>query len=75
MQSCGIHVESKLISGPLAWVMVVIVFFGGEEYGYVAEIGESSLTEKQAEDVATRLGGRKKAYSRFLSEVYLETMH
>lgn len=74
-QAVPIHVDRRMVPGPLAWIAVVIVFFGGEEFGYISEVGEATLPEAQAEAAFQRLGGMKQVYHRFLNEVQLKTRH
>lgn len=74
-QSCGMLTCIALISAPLAWVVVFTVFFDGEAYGYVAEVGETTLTEKQAEAAVSNSRAVHKMHARFLEEVRLKVLH
>jgi cation diffusion facilitator CzcD-associated flavoprotein CzcO len=74
-ESCGVHVESRLVPGGAVWTQYHQFWFNGEVWDYDFPVGPSTNTPQQAEDISRLAATRLKAYVGFLADVDLETEH
>lgn len=71
---CGAVMQENLVPGLEYWYKFYQFFYDGECYEYAFNAGSNLQTPQQAIDTAERHGLARKAQTRFLEDVRLETM-
>ena len=71
----GVFVHSRLVQSYTAWIKLYTVYFDGETYDYLIDVGDASLPESQVEATIKRQGGDSQVLLKFLRDVELKVDH
>ena len=67
--------NARLVGNHMGWFFLVTLYYEGEPFDYMYEMGDLRLTEREAQDVVKSEQCMLRAQVSFLRDVDLKTKH